>query len=127
MTRALLVLALVLCATPADAGFLKWPRSVRIGLICSVGADAYDAVSTAYFIGRNNGLVEGNPLLRDAARSPWKLTATKIALAIPINYAGLYWAERKPWLGHLLLYGNCAAKTFIGARNERLQNQIDRR
>ncbi len=124
---ALALFVLVFVPQTADAQWLKHPRWVRVGLICSISADAYDAVSTAYFVGRDNGLVEGNPILAPIVRSPWKLTAAKVGGGVAVNYAGLYVADKKPWLGKLILFGNCGAKLFIGARNERLQRAIDRR
>lgn len=138
LRKALGLPVLVLCVllpSTAEAGFLKWPRDVRIGLLCSMAADAYDLSSTFYALGRSRGLVEANPLLKGVVKSPGALTAVKVAAAIPVNYAGLYFSSDDPkrpgqrrnkWIGRAILYGNCAAKTLIGLRNERLGREAGR-
>ena len=114
----LLLLAVVAPAAAQEQGWQKWVLHVGVG--CSLAGDFYDGVSTAYALGKDTGLVEANPLLREAARSPWKLTAAKAAGAAAVNVPAIYWHSKYPLVSGLLLYGNCAVKLWVGSRNERL-------
>lgn len=134
--KIIIAAAFVLLTVPsADAQTQAFKRSwwFKLAMACSAVADGYDGVSTAYVIGRENGrieagldpqLEEGNDLAREAVRSPWRLVAFKSAGAVPFHIAmGRLYDGRgveKPKLATGLLFANCAAKGYIGARNESL-------
>lgn len=120
---------------PARRTF-KHPAKIRWGLVCSATADAYDAVTTAWILGREDArtqlgyralLGEGNPLMQFMTRTPGRIIAVKSAASVGYNFASLRVARDKPVAGAIMLFANCAAKAFIGARNERLLRRVQGR
>jgi hypothetical protein len=126
--KALLIAALVFLSTPAFAQERRKPLAFKLGLTCSIAADALDAHSTWYALHDESlGLREGNVLGAYESDSWKKLIAAKIPVGIAVGAVAWHIEEDHPKWANGLLYGNCGLKTAVAIRNYVLTNDQKRK
>lgn len=118
--RALLVLLLLVVATPATPAIAE-PRDSRrlhIALTCSIATDVTDLVSTFVAFDRRPDAIEGNFWAYGVdTTNRGRFIAVK-AIGAGIFHGLLVWRhDDNPTLAEVLLWSNCAWKGFNTARN----------
>lgn len=124
MQRVIFIALLLGTAAPLAAQERE-PHKTALhwGIGCSVAADIADALSTIYALRTRDDLVEGNPIIGWRANNSAKLWAIKAAGAAVSDGLAIYIHKDNPVPAALILYGNCAVKSYVTVRNLRLARE----
>ena len=111
---ALMIVPAISQAQPSK----KW---LRVGLVCSSTAEAYDTAATLWAVAKHEGHSrELNPLMRPFVHSPWQMVAVKAASVTLLSTLAIKSHKYKPWVAYAMLFGNCAGKMWLGVSAERV-------